>query len=566
MGLAIGQRVADYEVVSVLGSGGMGCVYRVCNVISQRTEAMKILFDDLSAEPELAARFRGEIRTLAALDHPNIAQLHTALQNGNELVMIMEFVEGCTLHQLAQPAPLSPEQVAGYIQQVLAALGYAHSRGVVHRDIKPANIMVTPKGEVKLTDFGIAKSKAKHDLTRPGTTLGSLNYMSPEQALGIAADERSDIYSVGITMYELLAGTLPFDDEAAYVVLHRQLNEIPRSPIEMNPSLSQGLSDLIMKALEKDASLRFQTAAEFSEALREVTGIAAAQPVESPAVLSHAVAPAPAMNRRVPRTAAIAAAWRPSTRRRGWSMGAAAIAAMVLAGFTALAMPRLLKSGAMAKTLARSVGRSISISAPQPSPDAASAVVITANAATAQSVAQPPAAPTPVDDSHPVRAITVVSMSPQPEMILKPSLSRARVAGAKLVGAAYHLGAPPRRISSGEDDLGVPNTASDMPKAEAESTPALPAAAVAEVKEIRRQKDALDARASIIRASMVRLRAQKMLDGHELNQSMADAYVNMNVSLAAESADLESGDVAAARSHMEKATNEVSLLEKLFSE
>jgi serine/threonine protein kinase len=184
LGFEVGQRVADYEIVSLLGVGGMSRVYRVRNVISHRIEAMKVLLADLNAEPDLAARFASEIRTLAALDHPNIAQLHTALQIGNELVMMMEFVDGFTLQQLSKQEPLPVKKVVDYVHQVLAALSFAHNRGVVHRDIKPANIMVTPQGTAKLTDFGIAKSKREDELTRPGTTVGSLYYMSPEQAQG----------------------------------------------------------------------------------------------------------------------------------------------------------------------------------------------------------------------------------------------------------------------------------------------------------------------------------------------------------------------------------------------
>ena len=272
MGIAVGQRVADYKILGALGSGGMGRVYRVCNAMTGRTEAMKVLLADLSA-PDEVERFRGEIRTLAGLRHPNIAQLHTALENGSELLMIMEFVEGSTLHELAQQAPINPQTVASYIQQVLTALGYAHKRGVVHRDIKPSNIMIAPQGVVKLTDFGIAQSEAMGKLACPRTNAGSLNYMSPEQALcKDTIDGRSDIYSVGVTLYELLTGKLPFDDESANVVLLRQVNELPRPPIDINPRLSKPLSDLIMKALEKDPERRFQTAWEFSDKLGDVTG------------------------------------------------------------------------------------------------------------------------------------------------------------------------------------------------------------------------------------------------------------------------------------------------------
>ena len=343
MGFEVGQRVADYEIVGLLGVGGMGRVYRVRNVISHRTEAMKVLLADLTAEPDLAARFVSEIRTLAGLDHPNIAQLHTALQVGNELVMIMEFVDGLTLQQLAHEGRLDPEKVIDYAHQVLAALSFAHSRGVVHRDIKPANIMVTPQGTVKLTDFGIAKSKAKDELTRPGTTVGSLYYMSPEQARGgSAVDARADIYSVGINMYELLAGRRPFEDESAYVILHDQLNVVPRPPIEFNPLLSKPLNDLILKTLEKDPAKRFQTAAAVSDALREATGIAASTPIER----GPFVAPTGtfSVGRALPITPAAATSrFSIDTRRRSW-IAAEVLAVLSIPVLAAVGLPHFVKS------------------------------------------------------------------------------------------------------------------------------------------------------------------------------------------------------------------------------
>ena len=270
MAFAIGQRVGDYEVVRMLGAGGMGHVYQVRNVISNRIEAMKVLLPDLVAEPDLAARFISEIRMLASFDHPNIAQLHTAFQADNQLVMMMEFVEGITLEQRAKQGPIPPSDTLNYMQQVLAALSYAHGRGVVHRDIKPANIMVTPHGVVKLMDFGIAKSHTEMDLTRPGTTMGSLYYMSPEQVRGGTVDARSDIYSVGIMMYELLAGRRPFEADSAYGILQQQCNVAPQPPIAVNQQLPQPLSDLIMCALAKDPANRFQNAQAVANALKQI--------------------------------------------------------------------------------------------------------------------------------------------------------------------------------------------------------------------------------------------------------------------------------------------------------
>src|SRR5215469_11677352 len=205
MNVQIGSTVGDYQIVGILGAGGMGKVYKVRNGISDRVEAMKVLLPDLAAQPELSDRFLREIKTQASLEHPNIAALHTALRVDNQLLMLMEFVEGVTLEQKLKEGPLPIEQAVDYISQVLSALDYAHQHGVIHRDIKPANMMLTPAGAVKLMDFGIAKGAGDHKLTMTGTTLGSLYYMSPEQIQGaVNLDARSDLYSVGVSLYELV--------------------------------------------------------------------------------------------------------------------------------------------------------------------------------------------------------------------------------------------------------------------------------------------------------------------------------------------------------------------------
>ncbi|MGC2635869.1 MAG: serine/threonine-protein kinase, partial [Acidobacteriaceae bacterium] len=284
MALETGQRVGDYEILSLLGSGGMGRVYRVRNIISDRTEAMKVLLPDYASEPELAARFMAEIRTLAGLEHPNIAQLRTAFQFENQIVMVMEFVEGATLENLARQGPVAPDQLLEYASQVLGALSYAHSRGVTHRDIKPANIMITAHGLAKLMDFGIAKSTTDLQLTRPGTTMGSVYYMSPEQVRGGTVDARSDIYSFGITLYEMLAGRKPFQADTAYSVLNAHLNEAPVPPQQINPNLPAGLNDIVMRAIAKAPADRFQTADDFRNAIRglQQQRAQAAAPTQSP--------------------------------------------------------------------------------------------------------------------------------------------------------------------------------------------------------------------------------------------------------------------------------------------
>ena len=278
-----GQRVGDYEVITQLGAGGMGRVYKVRNVISNREEAMKILLPDFAADPDLAARFMAEIRTLAGLEHPGIAQLRTAFQHNNQFVMVMEFVEGTTLERLASQVRIPLHHVLDYSMQVLAALSYAHGRGVTHRDIKPANIMITTHGVVKLMDFGIAKSSGEMQLTRPGSTMGSVYYMSPEQVQGGTVDGRSDLYSFGVTLYELLTGRKPFQADTTYSVLNQQLTQPPTPPIEVNPAISAELNAIVLRAMAKKPEDRFQTAEEFRSALRSIGEVqAAAVPLSAP--------------------------------------------------------------------------------------------------------------------------------------------------------------------------------------------------------------------------------------------------------------------------------------------
>ncbi|PYX87083.1 MAG: serine/threonine protein kinase, partial [Acidobacteria bacterium] len=196
--LDIGTTIGDYEVVALLGRGGMGKVYKVRNVISDRVEAMKVLLPDTEATPELAERFIREIKVVASLDHRNIASLRTALRVDSQLLMVMECVEGTSVDQKLRVGKIGVGQVVHYMTQVLDALAYAHRRGVIHRDVKPSNILIGPDDNVKLTDFGIASRAGDPRLTATGMALGSLYYMSPEQVRAMSLDARSDLYSVGV--------------------------------------------------------------------------------------------------------------------------------------------------------------------------------------------------------------------------------------------------------------------------------------------------------------------------------------------------------------------------------
>jgi serine/threonine protein kinase len=258
-----GQIVGDYEVVELIGSGGMGTVYRVRHLISDRAEAMKVLLSDLRNAPDLADRFIREIKIQASLSHPNIASLYTAQRLDNQLLMFMELVEGISLHDRMEQGPMELSEALDYIAQVLAALAYAHEKGVIHRDIKPRNLLLTRDRVIKLTDFGIATAAGDKHITKTGAAVGSLLYMSPEQINGGHGDARSDLYATGVLLYELVTGRRPFDRESEFAIMAAHMHQTPAAPIEIKPDLPVLLSRATMKALEKDPDRRFQTAQEF---------------------------------------------------------------------------------------------------------------------------------------------------------------------------------------------------------------------------------------------------------------------------------------------------------------
>ena len=209
-------------------------------------------------------------RLLASIEHPNIAALRTALKVDQQLVMIMELVEGSSLDEMLRGGRLNPIYAVDCTCQVLAALSYAHQQGVIHRDIKPGNILITPRGVVKLTDFGIASKAGDAELTAPGMALGSLYYMSPEQLKAAPLDARSDLYSLGATLYECVTGRHPFQGDSFYAIMRGHLEQKPLPPIQLSPDIPEGLSQIIEKSLEKAPEHRFQSAEEFRNALLEL--------------------------------------------------------------------------------------------------------------------------------------------------------------------------------------------------------------------------------------------------------------------------------------------------------
>jgi len=269
-GVGPGTQVGSYEVLAFLGNGGMGEVYKVRHIISQRIEAIKLLLTSSDRSVEVADRFLREIRVLANLCHPNIAGLHTAFHHENQLIMVMEFVDGMNLgERLARGMKL--QDSLEYTRQALSALEYAHSREVIHRDIKPSNIMIDNAGRAKLLDFGLARvTSPGARLTSSRSLLGSVHYISPEQIRGETMDARSDLYALGVTLYELLTGCLPIQGDSLSAIIRGHLETEPQSPSSLNHGISRSLSEVVLHALKKNPDDRFQSATEFLAALGTV--------------------------------------------------------------------------------------------------------------------------------------------------------------------------------------------------------------------------------------------------------------------------------------------------------
>jgi eukaryotic-like serine/threonine-protein kinase len=261
-----GSRIESYEVLDVLGHGGMGKVFRVRHVITNRVEALKVISSALGSGEESLERFNREIRLLATLSHPNIAGLHNAFRFQDQLVMVMECVPGANLG-LRLKTGITLDQSLNYVRQILRALEYAHATGITHRDIKPSNIMVTPTDQIKLLDFGLALSDVDTRLTQPGGLVGSMHYVAPELISGQAADARSDLYAVGVTLYEMITGRLPIEGATHAQIIAGHLQHEPVAPSKINSRIPEALSAAVLKALKKDKEQRWPSATAFLQAL-----------------------------------------------------------------------------------------------------------------------------------------------------------------------------------------------------------------------------------------------------------------------------------------------------------
>ena len=530
MAFQAGDRLGGYEVVGELGAGGMGKVYRVRNLISHREEAMKILLPNLTSDRDLAERFLREIQVQGRLQHPNIAALNTAFEFENQLVMVMELVDGVSLQERLKQGALSLNETVDYGCQVLRALSYAHKQGVVHRDIKPANMMLTPAGVVKLLDFGIAKAAADRKLTMTGSTVGSLHYMAPEQIQGKVPDPRSDLYSLGISLYQFATGLRPIDGHSDFDIMTAHLQAQPIPPIQQDPRIPESLSNIILMSLQKDPDKRFQSADAFLTAMESIGGGVPKAVPKATQTVAYAGGPAPAT---------------PVQKRgnqRAVYMAAGAVAALVVVGLAVVQVPKWLGTHASSQEVrtapaAQQIGQPAGRPQPQKQPEL------------------PPAV------AAPAAALGAGAQMPAPAERANPVLSPARPTSTPAASTTPPLPVPAAVTTPAAAPMPASaQSAATVQSAAAGSNPQ-DEEARKQAGQIREKMTLLGTRMSAVDQGLEHLQRSQAASGLGLRGDMVAAQRAMQSFYAQADSSLRAGDLAAAAKQLERAEANLEKLE-----
>jgi eukaryotic-like serine/threonine-protein kinase len=581
----IGKQIANYQITEKLGEGGMGVVYKGMDSNLGRPVAIKMLSAQLAHDPDIVERFRAEARAQANLSHANLAVLYAFLVEDGTAFMVMEFVEGQTFEQMIRArGPIPVETALPLFKQALQGVGAAHRVGIVHRDIKPSNIMLNTQGVVKVMDFGIAKVVGTRGMTRTGMQLGTPAYMAPEQIQNKPIDTRTDIYALGITLYQMLSGQLPFQHESDFETMNSHVAATPPPMKQMFAYAPIQYQNVVMKAMEKDPNYRFQTVEEFSAALDNpesvpepgsaatVVPIGVARTVVTPGVVT------PAVGRTVIEGSAAAAASTPAIAKTVMQTGVAASAATVPVSAQAPVVPK--KGGwnsghtfavcavaAVAIILAVvSFGKKgpVETVAQVNAPSASSAQ---GSPLGAQQVAAPaPAASVPDDLMKSASASDPSTASPVPGGGPAPSAPMKPVASVKTnAGGAVAISAPGAKVNvspNGAVQVSAPGVSVSVPAQDA--PPVMPAMSQQEVDELEHRIDQLSARAAAINNSLDRMQKQQAASGYGLRGDMVAAQASMKTNLQKAQSSMEHNDPVKAKKYAELATANAETLEQFL--
>ena len=577
------KRIGDYQILDELGSGGMGRVWRVRNVITDRIEAMKVLLPDLAGRQELAARFQREIKLMASLNHPNIAALRTAFTADNQLYMVMEYVEGVTMADKLEKGPIPVSDAVNYISQVLSAVGYAHQQHIIHRDIKPANMMLTPQGVIKLMDFGIARAGEERSLTMTGTTMGSLSYMSPEQVKGEATDARSDLYSVGVSLYEFVTGQRPFTATSDYSIMAAHVKEAPKPPVDLHPGLPAALNEIILMAIAKDPAQRFQTAEAFRNALSSVPVTASPSPAALEATTVDSMAalpsvPAAATAPPAPPVSAPVAAFKtptpappnptpvpmpppsPGSGHRGLYMTLGALIVLAVLVVAGIYVPRISKThakgpdaSAMQETADNSAPADVQTAPPASSDTgspAAGAMTDTTTPAAAPASPNPPA-----DNSSSMQPAETPAPAAPMAMPMQSDMSAAKPSHshAKKLMAQNHA---QNTMANGMAGDAAPSGQGDNGMAAASNGPSM--------DELEQSVDQLSNRAAAVNSGLDRLQQQQAASGYGLRADMVERQASMKANLYKAEEAMQHHDAARAKKYADMAAKDLEVLERFL--
>jgi serine/threonine protein kinase len=577
----IGKQIANYQITEKLGEGGMGVVYKGIDTNLSRPVAVKMLTAELAHNPEIVERFRAEARAQANLSHANLAVLYAFLVEDGTAFMVMEFVEGQTFEQMIRArGPIPVETALPLFKQALLGVGAAHRMGIVHRDIKPSNIMLNTKGVVKVMDFGIAKVVGTRGMTRTGMQLGTPAYMAPEQIQNKPIDMRTDIYALGITLYQMLSGQLPFQHESDFETMNSHVAATPPPMKQMFPYAPIQYQNVVMKALEKDPNYRFQTVEEFSAALDNP------ESVPEPGSAATVVVAAPGSARTVLENSGAAIGTAPAVAKTVMQTGVAAVAAApiastVIAGSAQTPNPVVAKKGrwnsghtfAVVAVAAAAIILAVTSLGKKGEPVTVSQVNAPSSSAQGSPLGAPQvAAPAPAtsvpDDLMKTGTASDPSMASPvpgrgtPAAPTKPVTGSVKNAATIPSVAVSAPGAKVSVSSKGGVQVSAGGTSVSVPAQEA--PPNMSGMSAAEVDELEHHIDQLSARAAAINNSLDRMQKQQAASGYGLRGDMVAAQASMKLNLQKAQSSMEHNDPVKAKKYAETAEANAETLEQFL--